>query len=67
MRGISQTDEQTLANSLHGLLYRVLAKDWQMATARGPNTLRFQVALTQLDGSDVVLNVGSTAASGRSA
>lgn len=60
-KGVSQSNAQTLANNFHGLLYAELAKDWTMAVAPGPRTLRLQVALTQLDGTDVVLNVVSTA------
>lgn len=60
-KGVSQTDAQTLANNFHHLLYQALSKDWQMVESPGPGTIRLQAALTQLDGSDVVMNVVSTA------
>ncbi len=60
-KGVSQADAQTLANNFHHLLYQALSQDWTMAEAPGPRTIRLQAALTQLDGSDVVLNVVSTA------
>lgn len=60
-KGVSQKDAQTLANNFHHMLYQSLSKDWQMVETPGPGTLRLQAALTQLDGTDVVMNVVSTA------
>lgn len=60
-KGVSQADAQTLANNFHKLLYESLSKDWSMAVEPGAKTLRLTVALTQLEGSDVVLNVVSSA------
>lgn len=60
-KGVSQTDAQALANNFHHLLYQSLSKDWQVVTKPQPGALRLQAALTQLDGTDVVMNVVSTA------
>jgi len=60
-QGVSQADAQALADNFHNLLYQSLSKDWEMAAVPRPGTLRLQAALTQLDGTDVVLNVVSTA------
>lgn len=53
-------DQQQLADMLYGLTYRSLAKDYEMVTQPGPNTLHIQAALTKADRANVVLRAMST-------
>ncbi len=55
-----QTEMQQVADILHGLLYQSLAKDYEMVTSPGPNTLRIQAALTRADKANVILRAVST-------
>ena len=60
-KGVSEKDAQALANNFHRLLYEALSTDFEIVESPQSGTLRLQVALTQLHGSDVVLNVVSSA------
>ncbi len=55
-----QKDLQQLADLLYGLVYQSLAKDYEMVTKRGPNTLHIQAALSKADRANVVLRAIST-------
>lgn len=51
---------QQLADMLYSLVYQSLAKDYDMATQAGPNTLHIQAALTGADRARVGLRAIST-------
>jgi hypothetical protein len=55
-----QKDLQQLADMLYSLVYQSLAKDYEMVTKPGPNTLHLQAALTGADRANVVLRAIST-------
>ena len=57
---IDAEDAQTLVNNFHALLASELSKDYQLVTAPGPNTLRFQVAIVRATKSSVALDTIST-------
>jgi hypothetical protein len=51
-----QEDYQMLANNFYSLLYKEFSKDYEMVKEPGPRTLRFQVALTDVEKSWAVTN-----------
>src|SRR3546814_11109899 len=55
-----QKDLQQVANLLHRLLYNSLAKDYEMVTQPGPDTLRIQAALTGAEKTHVALRTLSS-------
>ena len=55
-----QKDLQQLADMLYSLVYQSLAKDYEMVTQPGPNTLHLQAALTGADRANVALRAIST-------
>ncbi|MBI3603126.1 MAG: DUF3313 domain-containing protein [Nitrospirae bacterium] len=55
-----EKDLQQVANLLHSLVYKSLAKDFEMVTSPGPNTLRIQAALTGAEKTNVVLRTLSS-------
>jgi len=55
-----QKEMQQVAEMLYSLVHNSLAKDYEMVTSPGPNTLRLQAALTRADKADVVLRAAST-------
>jgi hypothetical protein len=54
-------DLETLANHLYSALVRHLGADYPLVQRPGPDVLRVQVALTEAEPSDVVLNAMSSA------
>jgi hypothetical protein len=56
----NQRDLQQLADMLYSLVYQSLAKDYDMVTEAGPNTLHIQAALTGADRARVGLRAIST-------
>ena len=55
-----QTNAQHVADILYGLTYLSLAKDYEMVSETGPNTLHIQAAITRADPAYVVLRAVST-------
>ncbi|MFM8552241.1 MAG: DUF3313 domain-containing protein [Nitrospiraceae bacterium] len=55
-----EKDLQQVANLLHRLLYKSLAKDFEMVASPGPNTLRIQAALTGAEKTNVALRTLSS-------
>lgn len=60
MKGVPQEQAQAIADTFYALIYQELSKDYEMVTKPGPNTLRGQVAITNLDESYPALDVIST-------
>lgn len=55
-----QSNTQHIADILYGLTYLSLAKDFEMVSEPGPNTLHIQAAITRADPAYVVLRAVST-------
>lgn len=55
-----QKELQDVANLMYHLAYLSLAKDYGIVSEPGPNTLRFQAAITKAEASYVTLRVVST-------
>ena len=59
-KGISQQDAQAMADYFYTLIRARFSQQFELVRTPQPNTLRVAVALTQLDKTDVVLDVIST-------
>lgn len=59
--GTSQADAHRMANNFHTVLYQALSKDYEMVQIPAPGAMRIQVAISELSGASVALNVISTA------
>ena len=57
---LSQAEAQKLADYFYGVIYRTFSRGYDMVRAPGPDTLRVQVAITELGASHVVLDVVSS-------
>jgi len=55
-----EKDLQQVANLLHSLVYKSLAKDYEMVDTPGPGTLRVQAALTGAEKANVALRTLSS-------
>ena len=51
-----QEDYQMLANNFYSFLYKEFSKDYEMVKEPGPRTLRFQIALTDVEKSWAAVN-----------
>ena len=61
LHDIPKEDLETLANHLYSALVRQLGADYPLVQHAGPDVLRVQVALTEVEPSDVVMNAMSSA------
>jgi hypothetical protein len=61
LHDVPEQDLETLANHLYSALVRHLGADYPLVQRPGPDVLRVQVALTEAEPSDVVLNAMSSA------
>jgi hypothetical protein len=61
LHDIPKQDLETLANHLYSALVSQLGADYPLVQRPGPDVLRIQVALTEVEPSDVVLNAMSSA------
>lgn len=61
LHDVPEQDLETLANHLYSALVRHLGADYPLVQHPGPDALRVQVALTEAEPSDVVLNAMSSA------
>jgi hypothetical protein len=61
LHDVPKQDLETLANHLYSALVRHLGADYPLAERPGPDVLRIQVALTEAEPSDVVINAMSSA------
>ncbi|MGH7164643.1 MAG: DUF3313 domain-containing protein, partial [Nitrospiraceae bacterium] len=60
MKGISQQEAQLMADTFYALIYQELSKDYEMVAKPEPNTLRGQVAITNLEESYPALDIVSS-------
>ena len=60
MKGLSKEELQALADHFYSLLYVTLKEDYEMVEKPGPHTLKIQVAITEVEKSNVGLDVVST-------
>jgi hypothetical protein len=61
LHDIPKQDLETLANHFYSALVRHLGADYPLVQRPGPDVLRIQVALTEVEPSDVVMNAMSSA------
>jgi hypothetical protein len=59
-KGLSQQDAQAMADYFYSLIQNRFSRNFQMVRTPQPDTLRVAIALTQLDRTDVMLDVIST-------
>ena len=59
-KGVSQQDAQAMADYFYSLIQARFSRTFQMVRTPQPNTLRVAIAITQLDKTDVMLDVIST-------
>lgn len=57
MKGVPQDQAQLMADTFYALIYQELSKDYEMVRQPGPNTLRAQVAIVNMEQSDPVLDI----------
>jgi len=56
---LSQADQEKLADTLHDALVQALEKDYQIAHAPGPGTLRIRTAITEAQGAKLLMNAAT--------
>jgi hypothetical protein len=59
-KGVTPAQSQKMADYFYGLIHTALAKDYQMVTSTGPNTLRISVAIVKLKEANVAMETVST-------
>ena len=57
---LPKEDLQSLIDYLHATLQEQLQKDYEIVSSSGPGTMRLRVAITEAEGSDVVLDTLSS-------